>query len=400
MDDYNLLELTEGKNEWSIRLVNILTPLIYEGIQSIFGESLKLCMDNDEEEKYLMTFQNFLSRVPQWNNEIISNETKRITDKSNCPYLEDLITCVHVTHLKILTCMRVGKTQKKIEVNWPDLNTFIHKIYICTARKLYTSVFLFEKDIMPLEIQKNRKQVETTIKDSICDTIRDSIPVEHLLRAYLDETTDLISTSQVKEEIVDASKNVVEMDVSDTVENKILPEQKQRLDAEAKENEAVIKINKTEETPEGKDEKTSEQKPMIKLDQNPLPLAPSTPLAPPAIPQTKITIPTEVAPPSTLPSSESSGLANKSLSFNDADAAIYTNNVEETISAPKDINTLEQISNERHEQRKQEEADDDDGDKLVIHGDDITLSSMDVHDLNTPLKINEPPILEDVEIVV
>ena len=394
MDDYNLLELTEGKNEWSIRLVNILTPLIYEGIQSIFAESLKLCMDNDEEEKYLMTFQNFLSRVPQWNNEIIANETKRITDKSNCPYLEDLITCVHVTHLKILTCMRVGKTQKKIEVNWPELNTFIHKIYICTARKIYTSVFLFEKDIMPLEVQKNRKQVETTIKDSICDTIRDSIPVEHLLRAYLDETTDLISTSQVKEEIVDASKNVIETDVSDTVENKILPEQKQRLAAEAKEkeNEAVIKINKTEETPET----PAEQKPMIKLDQNPLPPAPSTPLTPP---QTKITIPTDIAPPA-LPAPASSGLANKSLSFNDADAAIYTNNVEETISAPKDINTLEQISNDRHEQRKQEEADDEDGDKLVIHGDDITLSSMDVHDLNTPLKINEPPILEDVEIVV
>jgi len=147
MDDYNLLDLTEGKNEWSIRLVNILTPLIYEGIQSIFTESLTLCIDNDEEEKYLMTFQNFLSRVPQWNNEIVANETKRITDKSNCPYLEDLITCVHVTHLKILTCMRVGKTQKKIEVNWPDLNTFIHKIYICTARKLYTSIRVFRRTI-------------------------------------------------------------------------------------------------------------------------------------------------------------------------------------------------------------------------------------------------------------
>ena len=128
MDD--TLTLTEAQYEWALRLVNILTPLVYEGIHSIFEESTKLCKETNEEEKYLMTFQKFLSRVPKWNDEMIQKEVDRIISKSGCSYLEDLVTCVHVIHLKILTSIRTGKTQKKIDVEIPKLNHFIHKVYI------------------------------------------------------------------------------------------------------------------------------------------------------------------------------------------------------------------------------------------------------------------------------
>ena len=127
MDDYNVNVLSEAKNEYSSRLVTILTPLIIEGIKSIFEEAMKLCLDNDEEEKYLMTFQNFLSRVPKWNAVIVDEETKRIVKKSQCEYLEDLLTCVHITQLKILTSIRVSQKQKKIDIDIPKLNDFIHK---------------------------------------------------------------------------------------------------------------------------------------------------------------------------------------------------------------------------------------------------------------------------------
>ena len=74
MDDYNVNVLSEAKNEYSSRLLNILTPLILEGIKSIFDEAVQLCEDNDEGQKYLMTFQNFLTRVPKWNSNIIGQK--------------------------------------------------------------------------------------------------------------------------------------------------------------------------------------------------------------------------------------------------------------------------------------------------------------------------------------
>ena len=82
MDDFNLSTLTESRNEYCALLLSKITPSIIQGIYSIFNESWKLCEDNDEEEKYLMTFQNFLSRVTKWNQEIIDNETTRIIKNS------------------------------------------------------------------------------------------------------------------------------------------------------------------------------------------------------------------------------------------------------------------------------------------------------------------------------
>ena len=39
MDDYNVNVLSEAKNEYSSRLLNILTPLVILGIKSIFSET-------------------------------------------------------------------------------------------------------------------------------------------------------------------------------------------------------------------------------------------------------------------------------------------------------------------------------------------------------------------------
>ena len=77
MDDYDVSSLSESKNEWGARLVNILTPSVIEGIKSIFTEADKLCRENEEEEKYLMTFQNLLASI-KWNSAIIDEETKEL----------------------------------------------------------------------------------------------------------------------------------------------------------------------------------------------------------------------------------------------------------------------------------------------------------------------------------
>jgi len=200
MDDSNLLNLSESQHEWAVSLVRLTQPCIYEGITTMFKEADDLCTKAEEPEKYLMTFQNFLSRIPKWNDEIISTETKRIIEKSKCTYLEDLLTCVHVTHLKILSTVRTSKTQKKVEIDIPKLNKFIHNVYINVARDLYSNIYLFNKSVQPLVFQQNRNEVMKYIKEAILNAVRDSIPIDKLLRAYLDETTDLLKEEKMKEE--------------------------------------------------------------------------------------------------------------------------------------------------------------------------------------------------------
>lgn len=197
MDDYSLTSLNDSKNEWSARLLNILTPQIVSGIKSLYTESLLMCKNNKANNKVLMTFQNFLSRIPSWNNTIIETECKRIQDESGCTYLEDLITCIHIIQLKMLSCIRVNRKCRKIDIPLVSTSIFIHNVYINVARKLYTNVYLYDRESPSLTQQKNNREVEIIIRECILNTVRENIPVTDLLRAYLNEDIEELDADDV-----------------------------------------------------------------------------------------------------------------------------------------------------------------------------------------------------------
>ena len=244
MDDFVLSNLHESKNEWCSRLLSIITPLVIEGIKSIFDESIKVCKENNEMSKYLMTFQLFLSRVPKWNMLIIEDERKRIIERSGCNYLEDLIACVHIIQLKVLTCIRVGNRQKQIDISIPKLDSFIHKVYTHVARKIYINVYLFEKQITPLQSQKNGRELEMIVQECIMTTIRESIPTEDIIRAYMDESIE-------HEEEVTIENFVKEPIVEDTPLQEITP---------SKEPETIVDIHSLGVTNKDEDDVTTRLK--------------------------------------------------------------------------------------------------------------------------------------------
>ena len=248
MDDYTLSNIIDNKNELCAELMYTLTPCFIEGLRSIFNEAYSVCLENDELSKYLMTFQNFLNNIPKWSSEIVENEKQRIITSSACNYLEDLISAVYINRLKSLTTTRVGLQQKKINIDIPDLNKFIHKAYINIARKVYVNIYLFEKDIKPLQIQKNNRELEVLIKECILNTIRESIPIEQILRMYLDETQETDVVIEEKKEIV-PDKEAIEKNKKEKEKKeleKIKRETQEALKKESKANltKSIINANK------------------------------------------------------------------------------------------------------------------------------------------------------------
>ena len=229
MDDYTSNVLSDSKNEWSILLINYITPHIIDGFRSIFNESVRLCQENDEIEKYLMTYQNLLARIPKWNQTMIKDEHERIIKLCNCTYLEDILTCVHIVQLKILSCVRVGSETKKVKIDIPEFSTFLHQVYINIARKLYSSIYLFEIDIAPLEQQKRNREFELIVQTCVMNTIRDRIPIETLLRQYIDETQEI---EIIKEEKISEPK-IVEQKI---VEQKPVFDNKTVVESKMKDN--------------------------------------------------------------------------------------------------------------------------------------------------------------------
>jgi hypothetical protein len=324
MDDFVLENLEVSRNDFCSRLINLITPHIHSGLKSIFDEAWKLCIENGETTKYLMTFQNFLLRVPKWNTSIIEKETQRISEQSGCSHIEELITCVHIIHLKTLTCVRAGSKQKKIDIAIPKLSEFIHKVYINVARKVYSNVYLFEKNKQHLQIQKNNYHLEGLIKECILNTIRESIPIEHLLKVYIQDQFIEEDT-----EVVDTEEIIAQ--------------------------DPVIEEEGQEQEQEQENEYSTEKD--VKEDQN-------------------------------AGGAQNDGVKKQTITFDDIDRVRIMNDAaestEELVNAPKTLERLEEISMKNFAKRKEEEEEQDgydddehENDALRI-GDPVSLGDLDI----------------------
>jgi len=352
MDDFVISNLNESRNEWCSRLVSIFTPLVADGIRSIFDEAWKMCVTNEEVNKYLMTFQNLLSHIPKWNNSIIEQEKTRIIERSGCNYLEDLVTCVHIIQLKIMTCIRVGNKQKKIDITIPKLDVFIHKVYILVARKVYSNVHLFEKNISPLQQQKNNRELEIIIQECIMNTIRESIPTEEIIRAYMDESIE--QEEEVYIENIEEPEEKEAMGGSESKpENEVKTSSQVELEKEEKLKE-IIDAHETEEPPK-----------TVSTIEN-------------ANPEEKVT--------------------STTLSFNDIDSVLDSMNSVKMIEAPKDIEHLEEISTNRALEQKMQEEEDDFERLKVDTTQDLKLMDFDVLEDQAIKNLdNDSLVLNDID---
>ena len=387
-----------------------------------------------------MTFQNFLSRVPNWNPNIIQEEASRIINVSKCNYLEDLLTCVHISQVKILTSIRVSNQQKKIDIDIPKLSDFIHSVYIHFARKLYKNIYLFEKDIMPLDYQKNMRECEVLCRESILEVIRDSMPIEHILRAYMDETVheEILEETLEKEvtngEAIDmleeAKKNIKEKENDknisvDKLDNKKDEEKSLDENVVTVDEPEIISTNKPKDI-SNNEASTTKEKDVVNTTET---KNTSTSKEESSENDNILDIPEESTKPSSdalkdaLDTSDTSDdiiiksitsnvnttkeekPKRSTISFNDKDAILDMGTNNETfVHAPKTPERLEEISKQANEKRKLEEEDnfaDDEYDEgpINIMDDNIKLDIMDIQDLSDTPKIKNDPILDDIEIL-
>jgi hypothetical protein len=167
------------------------------------------------------------------------------------------------------------------------------------------------------------------------NTIRDSVPVEMILRAYMDETIEEDVIEEVKEKEIKESEELKQLREKLETPSKIIEEQIQPI--------PVNNNNNNDFLPEKLDDSEIEEDTNIK--------------------------------------------------FNDVDMVRDINNKDDTILAPKTIERLDEISNIRNEQRKLEEDSDDDDDD-----EPIKLKIFDKSPSNDlGIELLEPDILDESE---
>jgi len=200
--------LVETKAEYTSQLINIIYPFIYDGMQSLYDEALKVSKDNEE----LRIFQSFLKKIPSWNPLILDSETSRILKESDCSdLLPQLLNAVIKSNIMVLTNT---PPEKKHTIKLPkdiDFKKFIHHAYIETAKMIYNNPYLFYHKYSLYDIKKNQRDAQENIKNSINEAIRKLLPLQYILNEYLgEETPAMIKEQDFDKGLSDANKNILQ----------------------------------------------------------------------------------------------------------------------------------------------------------------------------------------------
>ncbi|MAE83981.1 MAG: hypothetical protein CMB80_14665 [Flammeovirgaceae bacterium] len=214
MESASIPILVDAKTEYTKQLTSILKVFLYDGIKSIYVDCKNYCVEN-KQNTVLLTFQEALSKIPKWNQDIIDTETERIIKESNCDWLADLITAVFVSHTKILISIKPKKNTSKINLQIPKLPVFIHKCYIECAREFWKNPYLFDDNINQCDYQRNMRDCETIISLCICETVRKLLPVKHIVKEYLGKQYK----EEDDEDISKLNSNNLKMLVQKEIEN-------------------------------------------------------------------------------------------------------------------------------------------------------------------------------------
>jgi hypothetical protein len=247
--------LVETKNEYTTHLSNILTPLILEGLQSIYKEAVVIA--EGKENELLKIFQSCLKRIPKWNTAMIEKETNRIINSSHSyGWLNDLIKATLKANLIVLMYNPTLKVQNKLDPSfYQNIKTvdFIHRVYIECARELWNNPYLLYHQFPPIEIKRNQRDCMNLIKDCIKEALRKLLPVKHVLEFYLGEDIDNnLANDQFEKAMSDAEeRNLTKLIKKDLGSDILLQQDNSKLELEFNNSQRINTVNNTD-TPKAK----------------------------------------------------------------------------------------------------------------------------------------------------
>lgn len=175
---------SEAKGEYTKQLTLFIVPAFHKFFMDLLRQA------SEEEplvKKQLWKFQEKLSQIPEWNLDKVQKEVTRLISDIQCDYLEELLTAVFIAHTKVLTAIRIGNKNKRVQITIPKLEHFLHRGLSESSRLLWSSAYLFHNELSAIEKQKNHRQIEQLLHEGIAQAIRGLLPVKNILKDYITE---------------------------------------------------------------------------------------------------------------------------------------------------------------------------------------------------------------------
>ncbi len=180
--------LVAAKEMYTQQLKKYLSPLIFQFYVELYENGVE---EEKKESKYqndLMKFQASLCNIPYWNQSILEKETTKILSKVD--FLMRLVAAIFLTYVKILASVRMGGNNKNIRVRIPTSDIFVHTVFCKSAEIIYYKPY----SIRNHKIREDKENIMEMINTGIDDSINSMIPLENILKEYLNN----INTESIK----------------------------------------------------------------------------------------------------------------------------------------------------------------------------------------------------------
>ena len=202
-------------------LSRVLIPHVADGLWSIYDNAKVACVRNKQPAETLKTFQNLLTRVPQWTDEILSTEVARIEKVSKCEYMDDLLLGVFVSYIRAFASLQQSdEAHVNIEFDRPSLSKFIFTLYKAAARKCWSNAYMFKTiDVSSEQQSRNRRDIEAMLGGTLDEVIDSFIPWKDISKAYFQARPSTATVPVVPEpETKPEPKPALTFGTSETVE--------------------------------------------------------------------------------------------------------------------------------------------------------------------------------------
>lgn len=189
MDDAGGLTplLIDAKREYVGQLTDVLAPYVVNHMVALYMAAQK-----QSPKAVTLAFQNALRAIPLWNSNTVQQHTGQV--QSKYAFLGDLIAACFVAYVKILSSVKLHQQKPNIRLKLPTNDAFVHKVFINSAREFYTNPSLLRAD---------RGTKVGVVRAAVEAAVRDMLPIEDILKAYLGNTVDAEENSVVPSEFLD-----------------------------------------------------------------------------------------------------------------------------------------------------------------------------------------------------
>jgi hypothetical protein len=164
--------LVEAKREYLFALCNAMIPHMNMAFYKMYVDGEQMCKGVQP----LIQFQKLMREVPHWNQTIVKERTKEISD--DYPMFEKLLSITYVSFIKIMISVRLTSDKRKLTIKKIDPEYFVHMCYKKAAIELFKKPEIFAKNV-----SEHDRELELTERFTIVikKTMDEMIPMQQIL---------------------------------------------------------------------------------------------------------------------------------------------------------------------------------------------------------------------------